>query len=534
VLIQAFPHDADQTTRANHALPRRQLLGIDEPIDLGYAKENPPFPEYARNRDCSTYPDVMTVSFGWYQSWATYRESDCNPVPPSALDASAYTHLAYSFGGINENFELEPYNGDFQGEEPLYSEFVGLKRKNPQLKALIAVGGWTFSDPNLPTTTRFSDMVLTAERRAIFVESTLKFLRKYGFDGVDLDWEFPATRSGSRPEDKQNYAQLVLDLRQAFDDAPEYYEITMSVPLAPSLIDPGYDLPTLSQGLDFMNLMAYDLYGIWNDVVYAHTYSPDIFGFLEYFLQLGVPPNKMVLGLASYGRTYTMEDTNCLNFGCPFVRSGPGGCLDIRSLMPYFSIQEYIANGTYQSIDVYNATTGTAIMVVENDIVITYDSPQSFSVKAQYALDSCFRGLMWWAADYLDGSLKLQVPMNPAPPTPVNPLPPTPAPVSDPTKSPTNPPTRATTRPPTRPPASSPTFMPFSRPSTAPEADPTFMPFSRPTSPGSVPTSAPIPSPVSGPTFMPFQRPTSPPSEGSRASGGLLLLLTMGIMVMMI
>jgi hypothetical protein len=348
-------------------------------------------------------------------------------------------------------------------------------------------------------------------------------MRKYGFDGIDLDWEFPATRAGSRPEDKQTYAQLVLDLRKAFDDAPEYYEITMSVPLHRSLIDPGYDLITLSQGLDFMNLMAYNLYGNWNDAVYAHTYSPDIFTFLEYFVQSGVPTDKMVLGFAAYGRSYIMQDPNCLTFGCPFIRSGPG--VGEPGLVPYFSIQDYIANGEYISIDAYNPTSGTAIMVLADNILITYDSPQSFSVKAKYALDSCFRGLMWWAADYLRGGLELQVPMNPAPPTPINPMPPATPTSNAATPSPTN--AASTPAPTTKIPTAAPTpvpttKMPTSVPTVAqttasPSPAPTFKSTSSPTAIAteSLPTEEKVPEQTFPPTIAPIV-PTVAPVEGPK------------------
>lgn len=51
-------------------------------------------------------------------------------------------------------------------------------------------------------------MVASTESRLLFVNSAIDFLRKYDFDGLDLDWEYP-TRRGGRPEDKENFAKLV-------------------------------------------------------------------------------------------------------------------------------------------------------------------------------------------------------------------------------------------------------------------------------------------------------------------------------------
>lgn len=84
-----------------------------------------------------------TVNFGYYQSWAIYRNADCNPLSPQDIDVASfgYTHLAFSFAEISWSGLLEPYNGS--GEfYSMYSSFNSLKTSNPGLKTLIAVGGW--------------------------------------------------------------------------------------------------------------------------------------------------------------------------------------------------------------------------------------------------------------------------------------------------------------------------------------------------------------------------------------------------------
>lgn len=84
-----------------------------------------------------------------------------------------------------------------------YAKFNDIKLKNPTVKTLLAVGGWNMGSKP------FTQMVKTPESRAEFTKSTIKFLRERNFDGLDLDWEYPANR-GSPKEDKDRFTKLVI------------------------------------------------------------------------------------------------------------------------------------------------------------------------------------------------------------------------------------------------------------------------------------------------------------------------------------
>lgn len=118
----------------------------------------------------------MSVNIGYYQSWAIWRPADCNPFQADTIDVSGngYTHLIYSFAGINANYAIEPWGGDTYGEVPQYQRFNSLKESHPNLKTLIAVGGWTFNDPG-PTQTRFSQLSASSVHRQTFAASVVTF-----------------------------------------------------------------------------------------------------------------------------------------------------------------------------------------------------------------------------------------------------------------------------------------------------------------------------------------------------------------------
>jgi len=84
-----------------------------------------------------------------------------------------------------------------------YSKFNGLKAYNKDLKTLLAIGGWNEGS------NRFSKLVADPDMRHNLVKSAISYLRQHKFDGLDLDWEYPASRDGSKPADRANYALLV-------------------------------------------------------------------------------------------------------------------------------------------------------------------------------------------------------------------------------------------------------------------------------------------------------------------------------------
>jgi chitinase len=187
---------------------------------------------------------------GYYEAWSNTRK--CSSVAPEDLNLNGFTHINFAFAFFDpSSFQIAPMDGKTGA---LYNRFTGLKSANQGLKTYISVGGWSFTDPG-PTRTAFSTMASSTGNRAKFISGLMNFMNEYGFDGVDLDWEYPqADDRGGSQGDKDNYVALVAQMRSAFGSK---YGITVTLPTSYWYLQ-HFDLVGLQPNVDWFNLMSYD------------------------------------------------------------------------------------------------------------------------------------------------------------------------------------------------------------------------------------------------------------------------------------
>lgn len=198
----------------------------------------------------------------YYQSWNT-RTRLCNRIRPRHINATGLSHLNFAFASVDpRTFRIQPMHPD---DVDLYREFTALK--TDKLETWIAVGGWEFSDPG-PTRTTWSDMVSSRENRAEFIDSTVKFMDEYGFQGLDIDWEYPAAKErGGKEVDTDNQVALVKELHAAFGD-----RFGLSSILAPDFwYLRGMDPKAMEEHVNWFNFMGYDLHGPWDGDISVST-----------------------------------------------------------------------------------------------------------------------------------------------------------------------------------------------------------------------------------------------------------------------
>ncbi len=347
---------------------------------------------------------------GYFASWNIYNEGD-DAYFVTDIPADKLTHLNYAFAGISADGEVAlldewgdtqfPYPGDAD-DQPLKGNFNQLrllKQAHPDLQILISIGGWTESD-------RFSDVAVSLESRQKFAASVIAFVQQYGFDGVDLDWEYP-TGGGEegnveRPEDPENFVLLLAELRAQLDaqEASDghHYPLTIALGSNASAYQP-LDWARILPSLDWVNVMTYDMSGPWSEVtgfnapLYDSTANPPEGGSTDAtisgLLALGVPPQQLVMGVPFYGLQWTGVGATDDGLHQPFTGNAADDGSSDYSALAADQITRFprFWSATAQVPWLYDAQTGT---------MISYEDPESLAAKAAYVQEHGLGGIMFW------------------------------------------------------------------------------------------------------------------------------------------
>ncbi|KAH2165563.1 hypothetical protein KXV74_005075, partial [Aspergillus fumigatus] len=293
-----------------------------------------------------------------------------------------WTHLYYSFAGIDPSDFTITTTHDTGAD--YWEKFTALKQKKSTLKTYISVGGWDLGGKV------FSDMVRFPGSRRAFIDSAIAMMNKYGFDGIDIDWEYPAAEDrGGAARDTANLVTFLSELRDALGSR---FGLTCTLPSSYWYLK-GFDIVGMAEYVDYFAMMAYDIHGTWDEISAG----------LDLLWRNNIDPAKVLLGLGFYGRSFTLEDSSCNTPGCAFsTTSGSGGarageCTGTSGILSDYEISRIIDD---YSVNVhYDEAAGVNWMTWSGDQWVSFDNIRTLKQKADFANSKCLGGLFSWALD---------------------------------------------------------------------------------------------------------------------------------------
>jgi GH18 family chitinase len=213
----------------------------------------------------------------YFTNWSQYRRSYGHFIP-SHIDPTLCTHVYYAFANIDiknrspSPFEMNDIKSSLSSSIGMYEQLNRLKIKNRQMKTLLTLGGASVNS------TQFRIVFESDRIRREFIRNTIKYLRKYKFDGLDIDWEYPETET-----DRRIFSLLIHDYRIEFQNEASLTNrtrllLTAAVSAYRPKIEASYDIKEISPFLDYINLMAYDYHGLFilidlSDGIRSHFFS---------------------------------------------------------------------------------------------------------------------------------------------------------------------------------------------------------------------------------------------------------------------
>lgn len=353
----------------------------------------------------------------YYYGWAISRPSPMNyRVEDVPLDMCTYVVLA--FVGIDRRtWGLKSIIPTYKRDESLYRNFTDLKTRHLYLRTMLAVGGWN-TDGRL-----FSEMANDPKKRATFVQNALKWMLDYGFDGLEVIWKYPAYEPrGGSAQDKESFVQLMKELKEAFKPHPLF--VTAAVPLGQSYLEEGYDIPRLAESVDWFNVLAYDLRGVWDRFTDVHSILYKRASDRKYYqeltiaegmkrlLRLGAPKQKLMLGIAYYGRSYVLRNPERHGIKAPVkpnVQAQVGPYVRSHEVIGYYEICPHVKSGAWHREFDDEAKCPYAY---HDDQWIGYEDEESVAHKMDFIIREGYRGVMVFNND-LDDFRGVCGPKNP-------------------------------------------------------------------------------------------------------------------------
>ncbi len=319
----------------------------------------------------------------------------------ASIPASYYTHVYHAFLQADKNGKLPDPTPKASKKKSFFDVaklFVSHCHKGGA-KAMISLGGG--SDKS------FSSFLPSASKRRAYIHAVLDVVKTYGYDGIDLDWEFPRSEA-----EKKLWITLVGELRRGMDGLTKLnkkkYGLTAAVGVG-KWATQFIDTTTIIAKLDFINLMAYDYFGSWGGLAGDHPSleapfpkGHSIHDTINFWRSRGIKPNQIVIGMPFYARV-------CFGYKPAekvIPKSKNKDKIKRTASMGYDTFLAYAAKHKWtmrlnpkSKVRWYTSPDGKNFAAV--------DGPEAILAKTRFAEAKGYRGVFCWAT-YHNPGLALQ------------------------------------------------------------------------------------------------------------------------------
>lgn len=379
----------------------------------------------------------------YFVQWGIYARQYFVKNVAASGQAAHLTTINYAFGGVGADGTCTSLDtwADFQrpvgADESVdgvadapgqalngnFNQLRKLKKQFPNLRVVMSLGGFTGS-------TFFSDATLTAASRQALVASCLDLFIRGNlpgapgaaagvFDGIDIDWEWPATAAAegthARPEDRTNFTLLLAEFRRQLDaltrQTHHRYVLTAFLPADPAKIAAGFEVPQIFRSLDWATVQGYDLHGTWEsttnfqsalfsprgDPATPTRFSVDLA--IQAYLSKQAPARKLVLGVPFYSRGWTGV-TNA-NSGLFQASTGPAPATFEAG------VEDFKVVAAKTGFQLFRDRRDGVAWLFDGSTFWTFDDPVALTEKMGYVTDHHLGGAMAWSLDSDDAQASL-------------------------------------------------------------------------------------------------------------------------------
>ncbi|KAH6876559.1 hypothetical protein B0T10DRAFT_414348 [Thelonectria olida] len=324
---------------------------------------------------------------GYYDS--SHWTRPCLNMNVASSNTRNYTHMHWASGSIGKN--LSVYVEDKYGE---WEGFMSLKG----VKKIVSLGGSGYF-ANKTLNQRTNDILRHAmrpENRDRFVSNLVDFVETTGIDGIHFDWATPKAANiaqlvAGEDFDGALYLATLEALRESLQDK---YSISISVPSQYWLLK-AFPVSTIANvsGCPSGNCLR------------SHINQTEVEYALSLITKAGVSSSKVIVGEASFGRSFNMAKADCTGPDCSFTGTAfksdatPGRCTNISGWISDGEIAELIREQGDKVTTWYDKETGSDYLVYNDLQWVSYASEHTKKVRREKWRHLHFLGTMDWTVD---------------------------------------------------------------------------------------------------------------------------------------